>query len=316
MEELKVNDLRKKVSLVTGGAGFIGSHIVDRLLALDHKVIVIDNESSDGHDQYHWNPKARNYKYDICDFAKIVPLFAGVDYVFHLAAKVSVQESYEDPIPTFSVNSMGTANVLEASRISNVGLVIYSSTSSVYGNAVECPISEDCKEDPLNTYSIGKLSGEQLCRSYYNLYGLKSVIFRYANVYGERSRHMGSYAPVVTKFLNQQKAQLPLTIYGSGRQKRDFIHVNDVVNVNVLPTFQNLDEYAVPYNIGSGSSFTIQEIADRIMISDEHIHMDYRPGEMRDNLLDISRVQEHLTWKPKVDIMDWIDSQMSRSHEA
>jgi len=302
----------KKVSLVTGGAGFIGSHIVDRLLSLDHKVIVIDNETSDGHDQYYWNSRAKNYKYDICDFAKIVPLFAGVDYVFHLAAKVSVQESCEDPIPTFTVNSMGTANVLEASRISNVGLVIYSSTSSVYGNNVECPITEDCKEEPLNTYSIGKLSGEHLCRSYYKLYGLKSVIFRYANVYGERSRHRGSYAPVITKFLKQKEDQLPLTIYGSGRQRRDFIHVNDVVNANVLTTFQNLEEYAVPYNLGSGSSFSIQDIADHIMISDEHIHMDYRPGEMVDNLLDITRVKNNLTWKPKVDIMEWIDIQMSK----
>ena len=300
--------MNQKVSLVTGGAGFIGSHLVDRLLHLDHKVIVIDNESSDGHDNYYWNPKAKNYKYDICDFAKIVPLFTGVDYVFHTAAKVSVQESFEDPIPTFNVNALGTANVLEASRISQIKAFVMSSTSAVYGNSNQIPSLEGMREDPLNTYSIGKLASEHLCRSYNQLYGLKTLIFRYSNVYGERSRHTGSYAPVVSKFINSKKEQEPLTIYGSGYQRRDFIHVSDVVNANALVTYQNIERWGEVYNIGFGKNWSIQEIADHLY--EDQIHLEGRPGEMSETLLDISKAWRDLTWKPKVDMMDWIGTQV------
>lgn len=298
----------QKVSLVTGGAGFIGSHLVDRLLELDHKVIVIDNESSDGHDTYFWNPKAKNYKYDVCDFAKIVPLFTGVDYVFHTAAKVSVQESFEDPIPTFTVNALGTANVLEASRISKVKAFVMSSTSAVYGNSNQIPTLEGMREDPLNTYSIGKLASEQLCKSYTDLYGLNTVIFRYSNVYGERSRHTGSYAPVVSKFLNSKKELEPLTIYGSGYQRRDFIHVSDVVNANALVTYQNIERWGEVYNIGYGKNWSVQEIADHLY--EDQIHLEARPGEMSETLLDITKAKRDLTWRPKVDMMDWIRTQI------
>jgi len=300
--------MNQKVSLVTGGAGFIGSHLVDRLLHLGHKVIVIDNESSDGHDKYYWNHKAKNYKYDICDFAKIVPLFAGVDYVFHTAAKVSVQESFEDPIPTFTVNALGTANVLEASRISQIKSFVMSSTSAVYGNSNQIPSLEGMREDPLNTYSIGKLASEHLCRSYNQLYGLKTLIFRYSNVYGERSRHTGSYAPVVSKFINSKKEQEPLTIYGSGYQRRDFIHVSDVVTANALVTYQNIEQWGEVYNIGFGKNWSVQEIADHLY--EDQIHLEGRPGEMSETLLDISKAWVDLNWKPKVNMMDWIRTQL------
>lgn len=293
-----------KTCLVTGGAGFIGSHIVDRLLELGHKVIVIDNESSDGHDKYYWNPKAKNYKFDIKNFSDIVPLFCGVDHVFHLAAKVSVQESFETPIPTFLTNAVGTANVLEAARIGGVKSFVYSSTSSVYGNDNPVPSVETMREDPLNTYAIGKLSGEQLCKSYTNLYGLPTIIFRYTNVYGERSRHTGGYAPVISRFLNQLKEGDPLTIFGSGDQRRDFIHVEDVVNANVLATFQNIEKYGEVYNIGYGENYSIQELADRIC--EEQIHLEGRSGEMRETLADITKARRDLTWKPKINILDWL----------
>ena len=171
-----------KTSLVTGGAGFIGSHIVDRLLDLGHRVIVIDNESSDGHDDYYWNSQCENHKVDIRDFSAIAPLFQGVDYVFHLAAKASVQASVDDPLPTISTQVMGTANVLEAARLAGCEKLVYSSTSACYGNKNPIPNNETMREDPLNAYAIGKLSGEQLVRAYYHLYGLKTVAFRYTNV--------------------------------------------------------------------------------------------------------------------------------------
>ena len=153
-------------SLVTGGAGFIGSHIVDKLLSLGHQVVVIDNESSDGHDEYYWNSKAINYKFDIRDYDAIRAAFVGVNNVYHLAAKASVQASIDDPLSTMSTQVMGTANVLEAARHHGVEKFIYSSTSACYGNNNPIPNNETMREDPLNAYAIGKLSGEQLVKAY------------------------------------------------------------------------------------------------------------------------------------------------------
>ena len=297
-----------RTSLVTGGAGFIGSHLVDRLLTLGHEVIVIDNESSDGHDDYYWNKNTRNYKLDIRNFADIAPLFRGVDYVYHLAAKASVQASVDNPLPTISTQVMGTANVLEAARLSGVEKLIYSSTSACYGNRNPIPNVETMREDPLNAYAIGKLSGEQLVKAYYPLYGLKTVAFRYTNVYGERARHVGTYAPAVSKFLKMRREGEALTIFGDGLQKRDFIHVSDVVSANAGISYEELDNWGEVYNIGYGKNWSIKEIADSI--STEQIHLSARPGEMRETLADIRKAKAELTWKPKVDILEWIKTQL------
>ena len=297
-----------KTSLVTGGAGFIGSHIVDRLIDLGHKVIVIDNESSEGHDQYHWNKESENYCKDIRNFEEIAPHFVGVDYVFHLAAKASVQASVDNPLPTMSTQVMGTANVLEAARLGGAKRFVYSSTSACYGNSNPIPNVETMKEDPLNAYAIGKLCGEQLTRAYYHLYGLETVAFRYTNVYGERARHVGTYAPAVSKFLKMRASGEPLTIFGDGLQRRDFIHVSDVVNANVSMTYTNPDNWGETYNIGFGKNWSIQELADLIN-QDEQVHLSARPGEMRETLADISKAVHELAWRPKVNIVDWVKQQ-------
>ena len=297
-----------KTSLVTGGAGFIGSHIVDRLLDLGHRVIVIDNESSEGHDVYHWNERTENHKVDIRNYEEIAPLFKGVDYVFHLAAKASVQKSVDDPLPTISTQVMGTANVLEASRVHGVERLMYSSTSACYGNKNPIPNVETMREDPLNAYAIGKLSGEQLVRSFHHLYGMKTVSFRYTNVYGERARHVGTYAPAVSKFLKMRREGQTLTIFGDGGQRRDFIHVSDVVDANVMMTYSELDTWGETYNLGYGDNWSIQELAD--IISDNQVHLDGRPGEMRETLADITKIESNCNWKPKVNIIDWIKSQL------
>ena len=298
-------------SLVTGGAGFIGSHIVDRLLDLGHEVVVIDNESSDGHDDYHWNRhgSVHNHKVDIRDYDAIKHLFVGVDYVFHLAAKASVQASVDNPLPTISTQVMGTANVLEAARQAGVEKFVYSSTSACYGNSNPIPNVETMREDPLNAYAIGKLSGEQLVRAYYHLYGMKTVAFRYTNVYGERARHVGTYAPAVSKFMRMRENGDALTIFGDGLQRRDFIHVSDVVSANCCITYEELDQWGETYNIGYGKNWSIQEIADAIN-TDEQVHLSARPGEMRETLADIRKAKAELTWKPKVDIMEWIRTQL------
>lgn len=297
-----------KTSLVTGGAGFIGSHLVDKLLSLGHKVIVIDNESSDGHDDYYWNKDARNYHQDIRHYSTIEKIFENVDYVYHLAAKASVQASVDNPIPTIETQVMGTINVLEAARKHGVEKFVYSSTSACYGNRNPIPNVETMREDPLNAYAIGKLSGEQLVKSYYGLYGMKTVAFRYTNVYGERARHVGTYAPAVSKFLKMRREGNPLTIFGDGLQRRDFIHVSDVVSANALISFEELENWGEVYNIGYGKNWSIQEIADAI--SEEQIHLSGRPGEMRETLADIRKSKSELTWKPKIDIIDWIRTQL------
>jgi UDP-glucose 4-epimerase len=297
-----------KTSLVTGGAGFIGSHLVDKLLSLGHKVIVIDNESSDGHDDYYWNKDARNYHQDIRHYSTIEKIFENVDYVYHLAAKASVQASVDNPIPTIETQVMGTINVLEAARKHGVEKFVYSSTSACYGNRNPIPNVETMREDPLNAYAIGKLSGEQMVKAYYGLYGMKTVAFRYTNVYGERARHVGTYAPAVSKFLKMRREGNPLTIFGDGLQRRDFIHVSDVVSANALISFEELENWGEVYNIGYGKNWSIQEIADAI--SEEQIHLSGRPGEMRETLADIRKSKSELTWKPKIDIIDWIRTQL------
>jgi len=297
-----------RTSLVTGGAGFIGSHLVNKLLEMGHEVIVIDNESSDGHDDYYWNKDARNYHHDIRHYSTIEKIFKNVDYVYHLAAKASVQASVDNPIPTIETQVMGTINVLEAARKHGVEKFIYSSTSAAYGNKNPIPNSEVMREDPLNAYAIGKLSGEQMVKAYYGLYGMKTVAFRYTNVYGERARHVGTYAPAVSKFLKMRREGLPLTIYGDGLQRRDFIHVSDVVDANALISFQELDNWGEVYNIGYGENWSIKEIANAI--DGNQVFLSGRPGEMRETLADIRKAKTELTWKPKVNILDWIKTQL------
>jgi len=297
-----------KTSLVTGGAGFIGSHIVDKLLDLGHKVIVIDNESSDGHDQYYWNGHAKNYHLDIRHYGGIEEVFQGVDYVYHLAAKASVQASVDNPIPTIETQVMGTINVLEAARKNGVEKFIYSSTSAAYGNRNPIPNTEVMREDPLNAYAIGKLSGEQLVKAYHGLYGMKTVAFRYTNVYGERARHVGSYAPAVSKFLKMKREGFPLTIYGDGNQRRDFIHVSDVAAANAMISFEELDNWGEVYNIGYGENWSIREIANAI--DTNQVFLSGRPGEMKETLADIRKAKTELAWRPKVNILDWIQTQL------
>ena len=297
-----------KTSLVTGGAGFIGSHLVDKLLTMGHKVIVLDNETSDGHDKYYWNDDALNYPVDIRNLWHIQDKFKNVDYVYHLAAKASVQSSIDFPLDTMETQVMGTANVLEAARLAGVEKFIYSSTSACYGNKNPIPNTEIMREDPLNPYAIGKLAGEQLVKSYHGLHGMKTVAFRYTNVYGERARHVGTYAPCVSKFIKMKKEGQPLTIFGDGEQRRDFIHVSDVVNANAVISFEELDNWGEVYNIGYGENWSVNEIANAI--SDDQVHLSAKPGEMKETLADIRKAKAELTWKPKVNILDWIKTQV------
>lgn len=293
-------------SLVTGGAGFIGSNLVDRLLSMGHEVVCIDNESSNSTDRYHWN-HCSNHKIDICDFEAMFPLFKGVDYVFHLAAESRIGPTIENPVKAVMTNSLGTANVLQCARLNGVKRVLYSSTSSAYGkNPV--PNVETQPDDPLNPYSVSKVSGEKLCSMYTSLFGLKTVIFRYFNIYGHREPTKGQYAPVIGIFRRQKAAGQSLTVVGDGLQRRDFTNVSDVVDANVSAALYDIEEeyFGTVFNIGTGKNHSVLEIAK--IISSDITFIPQRPGEMRETLADNSKARSILGWEPKVTLEDYLAS--------
>ena len=291
--------------LVTSGAGFIGSNLVDRLLELGSEVIVIDNEYSDAHDQFYWNDKAQNYKYYIRDYQNTRPLYDGVDYVFHFAAEARIQPAIENPVEAVSINSVGTCTVLQCSREAGVKKVMYSSTSSAYGKN-NPPNIETQPDDCLNPYSVSKVNGEKLCRMYTELYGLRTVIFRYFNVYGERQPLRGQYAPVIGIFLRQRAAGEPLTIVGDGNQRRDFTYVGDVVNANIKAALAEVDmeAYGQVYNVGTGTNHSINEISR--MISSNKVNITPRPGETRLSLANNQKLRKTFGWEPTEILEDWI----------
>lgn len=293
-------------ALVTGGAGFIGSNLVDKLIGMNWEVVVIDNESAECNEKFYWNEKADNHRLDICDYEFTRDLYNDVDYVFHLAAESRLQPAIKNPINAVTKNAVGTCTVLQCAREANVRKVIYSSTSSAYG-LNKYPNYETDPNDCLNPYSVSKVSGEELCKLYTSLYGLKTVIFRYFNVYGERSPTTGQYAPVIGIFLRQKNAGEPLTIVGDGEQRRDFVNVQDVVNANVMAAISNLDNesYGQVYNIGNGDNISILEVAK--MISDNYIHITPRDGEAKTTLACIDKAKNTFCWEPRLNVRKWIE---------
>ena len=296
-------------SLVTGGAGFIGSNLVDALLDMGHEVVVIDNEYSDAHDHLYWNDDADNYKYDIRDYENTRPLYDGVDYVFHLAAEARIQPAILNPIGAISINSVGTCTVLQCAREAKVKKLMYSSTSAAYGMNSQ-PNVETQPDDCLNPYSVSKVNGEKLCKMYTDLFGLDTVIFRYFNVYGERQPVRGQYAPVIGIFLRQLASGEILTIVGDGQQRRDFTYVKDIVNANIMAAISNADKeaYGQVYNVGSGINYSINEVAS--MISKDVKHISPRVGEARISLANVDKIYETFAWKPQQDLEEWIRKQI------
>lgn len=292
-------------SLVTGGAGFIGSNLVDELLELGHSVVCVDNESSEAHNYFNWNSDAVNVKGDIRDYHLMKSCMENVDYVFHLAAEARIQPAINNPINAVSINSLGTCTVLQTAREAGVKRVIYSSTSSAYGFN-DPPNLETQPDDCLNPYSVSKVSGEKLCHMYTKLFDLPTVTLRYFNVYGERQPLRGQYAPVVGIFLRQYFYGQPLTIVGDGEQRRDFTHVSDVVNANIMCAIANQDEeaYGQVYNVGSGKNYSVNELA--ALISDNTTNIPPRIGESRVTLSNTDKIYDTFGWKAKVQLEDWI----------
>ncbi len=286
-------------SLVTGGAGFIGSNLVEKLLEQGDMVVVVDNESANTHKETYWNDDAINITMDVNDPA-MKNAVTGIDRIFHLAADISIPYSIENPVGTYANNVHGLLNVLEIARTQDIRKVIFSSTAAIYGLTDKVCVETDTP-DPLNPYSVSKLAGEHLMKMYNDLYGIQTASLRYFNVYGPRQSNTGQYAPVVGIFQKQKVQNSALTIVGDGKQTRDFVHVSDVAAANILVS--ESDATGV-YNVGTGVEYSVNQIAD--MISDVQRNIPPRVGEAKRSLADSSKIRS-LGWEPKVKLEDWVN---------
>ncbi len=297
--------IKNKRVLVTGGCGFIGSHIAERLCA-DNEVIILDNLVSGTIENIStFKDKVEFVKADICDAKSISSHFKEVDCVFHEAANVFVQTSVENPYFDAEVNILGMLNVLEAARKHDVGRLVFAASSASYGEPKFLPITEDHPLNPDSPYAASKKAGEDYCNVYTNLYGLPTVKLRYMNVYGPRQDASSPYSGVISVFVDRIQKEQKLTIYGDGNQTRDFVNVKDVVDANLLAATKESAVGEV-FNIGNGDVTTINELANSIMkIAEKKVEIDYKPmqkGDVYESVADISKAKEKLGFSPKMDL--------------
>lgn len=289
-------------SIVTGGAGFIGSHIVNALVERGDEVHVIDNLAAGKRERL--NPKATFHEKDIRDFDAIAPLFSGAKVVFHLAALPRVQPSIEDPRTTHDVNVTGALNVLVAARDTKVARVVYSASSSAYGDQAVMPLREDMPANPLSPYGLQKYIGELQCKLFSQIYDMETVSLRYFNVYGPGASTDGAYSLVIGKFLEQRSHGQPMTIVPDGKQSRDFTHVRDVVRANLLAAESLKVGKGEVINIGGGHDYSVLEVA--ALIGGPTTFTDPRLEPKR-TLADISKAKELLAWQPAIDFKEGIE---------
>lgn len=290
--------------IVTGGAGFIGSNLVDLLVDEGHEVIVIDNLSTGKEDNI--NSKAKLCILDISykdSISKMKELMQEADTVFHLAALARVQPSIKNPNEFNKVNVNGTLHVLTAAKEAGVRRVVYSASSSAYGDATIFPTPENHPTDPLSPYGLQKLIGEQYCRVFYHCYGLETVSLRYFNVFGERQSLDGAYKLVMGIFADQRLKGKPLTITGDGEQRRDFTYVGDVVKANILASSSPLVGKGESINVGNGDNRSVNEIANLIGGPKEYIEKRLEPEQ---TLADNAKAKKLLGWQPTTSVEEWI----------
>jgi UDP-glucose 4-epimerase len=299
------NDLRTpdagRIVVVTGGAGFIGSHLTDALLERGVMVRVLDNFRTGS--RQNLDPRAQLVEADIRERAAVEPAFAGVDCVFHTAALPRVGLSIERPLESHLVNVVGTLNVLLAARAAGVRRVVYSGSSSVYGEQPRLPLSESMTPNPLSPYALQKLTGEEYVRMFHRLYGLGAVSLRYFSVYGPRMDLEGAYATVIGAFIRARREGRPLQIRGDGGQRRDFTHVRDVVRANLAAMDCALDDGGA-INVGRGQARSVNQIAE--LVGGPRVTVAPRPGEPRATLADLARSRTLLGWSPEVDAEDGV----------
>lgn len=295
------NGVNKKIAVVTGGAGFIGSHLAAALLAEGYAVRVVDNLSGGKREKI---PKgAEFFEQDVNDTVALSEVMSGADFIFHFAALPRVQYSIEHPIETNVANVNGTVSVLKAAKDAGVKRVVYSASSSAYGDQVIMPLTEDMPASPKSPYGLQKYIGELYSRLFSEVYGLSTVSLRYFNVYGPGADPEGAYALVIAKFLKQRSLGEPMTITGDGMQTRDFTHVRDVVRANILAARSEHVGKGEVINIGAGQNASVARVAELIGGPVEHIPARLEP---HDTLADNMRAKRLLGWEPTVTLEEGI----------
>ena len=292
--------------LVTGGAGFIGSHVVDLLLKLNKRVKVIDNLSTGQLSNLNRSKKnIQFFKVDISKKSKkLFKIFKGIDCVIHCAGLADLVPSITSPNKYFSSNVIGTLNVLNASRENKVKKFVYAASASCYGIPKKFPISENTKIDTQYPYATTKYLGEKLVLDWAKIYKMNNVSLRFFNIYGPRSRTTGAYGAVFGVFLAQKISNKPLTIVGNGKQTRDFLHVYDLVKAIFLAS-QKLKPGTI-LNLGGGKEVSVNKIAN--LISNKKVYIPKRPGEPDRSLANINLAKKLLNWKPKVSLENGVQN--------
>ena len=287
-------------SIVTGGGGFIGSHLCKKLLKIGHKVIVIDNFAvGQKKNLKEIQGKIKIINKDIRNLKSIKSLFKNVDNVFHLAALADIVPSIENPDDYFSTNVDGTFNVLKASIDNKVSRFIYSASSSCYGIPKKYPTPENSKISPEYPYALTKRMGEELVMHFAKIYKLNATSLRFFNVYGPNARTSGTYGAVFGVFLAQKIANKPFTVVGDGKQKRDFTYVSDIVNA-LIETSKRKNLAGKIFNVGSGKTVSINKIVK--LLGGRKIQIPKRPGEPDITFADIKKIKKEINWSPKTPI--------------
>jgi UDP-glucose 4-epimerase len=308
--------------LVTGGAGFIGSHLAERLLRDGHAVRILDDFSTGRRTNLAFagaNDPLEIVEGDIRDARAVAQAMQGVDGVFHEAALVSVPRSVEAPELSCDINAHGTAHVLDAARQDGVRRVVYASSAAVYGDAAKLPISEGAPVQPLSPYGLDKLYTEQLGALYHALYGMETVALRYFNVFGPRQDPTSPYSGVITVFVTRLLAGEPLTIYGDGEQSRDFVYVADVVEANVRAMFSVYGGPG-PMNVAGGRrtslNVLVRSLGEILGVTPRIDYVDARAGEIRASHADIAAIRRALGYEPRWTVRDGLDALVSAVRAA
>jgi len=287
------------ISLVTGGCGFIGSHMVDRLLAEGHEVRVIDNWTTgrpENLDHHKGNQSLSIHHLDIRDQASIAPVFEGVDYVFHFAALADIVPSIQKPREYYTSNVLGTFNVCECAKAAGIKKLVYAASSSCYGIPDEYPTKETAEIRPQYPYALTKRLGEETVLHWGQVYGLPVVTLRLFNVYGTRSRTSGTYGAVFGVFLAQKLAGKPFTVVGDGTQTRDFTYVTDIANAFYTAAMSDVAQET--FNVGSGGTYSVNRLCE--LLGGEIVHIPKRPGEPDCTFADTAKIEAALGWHAQV----------------
>ncbi len=291
-------------SIVTGGAGFIGSHLVDKLLDMGHEVIVLDNFSTGRKENLsHVDGGIQLVECDLSVKGDWIKEFNGVDWVFHLASLADIVPSIQNPEGYFRSNVDATFYILEAARHANVKRFVYSASSSCYGVPDQYPTPEESDIRPQYPYALAKRMGEELVEHWAQLYNLPAISLRFFNVYGTRSRTSGTYGAVFGVFLAQKLANKPYTIVGDGNQTRDFTYVTDVVNALIAAAKSNLSNKI--YNVGSDTTVSVNKIVE--LLGGDKVNIPKRPGEPDCTYADISKIKDDLGWMPSISIEEGVE---------